>query len=269
MTHWSSQSNETPLGRLTVWDRSDLCGTVDGKQRVTVFSGDTILLWELLRGLSWWHGAEWVCPHLQLLPAVVGPEEPHLGMRGDRSSLLSCSDLWSPTQTPRALLIYSFLLSVFLSIERVSKGASGKWMGINCFCLYAFPKMTCAESPEWATWEWWERSWNLDLWRWHEATSPPKTRKRLMRKQMFACLKRPYSNGVYCPRNGKSHVTFSELVRAFLEVGPLWCHAGHWRQVPCPTTQVLFHHSRSCCCRAPAVSLREALVDICIVFWHH
>lgn len=41
MTHWSSKSNETLLGPLTVWDRSDLCGTVDVKQRVTVFSSVT------------------------------------------------------------------------------------------------------------------------------------------------------------------------------------------------------------------------------------
>lgn len=103
-------------------------------------------------------------PHLQLLPGVIGPqqpigrwdtrEEPHLGVHGDRSCLSSSSDHWPPTHphppAPLALLSCCFLSVFCTSMECASKGTSGKWTAINCLCLeflqHRFPKMTGAES---------------------------------------------------------------------------------------------------------------------------
>lgn len=101
------QSNETPLGRLAVWERSDLCSTVDGVSPHSVFSSDTIILRELLCGISCTEGE--MCPHLQLLPGsrprganwqVNHQRGATLGRgHGDRSSWSSSSNHWPPTQT--------------------------------------------------------------------------------------------------------------------------------------------------------------------------
>lgn len=154
-------------GRLTVWDRSDLCGTVDGKQGVTVFSRDTVIVKEPLRGISRSvsPAADKARPQLQLYFLVSLAQRSQLAGEPPERSTFGCARwqkqlvillwlLWPPTQMlPHPLapfILLFFYLCFFPSTECVSVGTSGNKCVLIVYDLYflqqRFPKMTGAES---------------------------------------------------------------------------------------------------------------------------